>query len=104
MTDKDKLEMLKSLVNGSYTDSFLSACLTIAGKKVLNRAYPYNPSITEVPEKYEMNQIQIAVYLVTKKGAWGQTAHAENGITRHYEDGDVPASLLREIVPTVGVI
>ena len=39
------------------------------------------------------------MYLLNKRGAEGQTAHSENGISRSYEDGDVPPTLLRDIVP-----
>lgn len=67
-------------------------------------AYPYDDTVTEVPDRYAYTQLEIAVYLMNKRGAEGQTAHSENGISRSYEDGDVPPSLLREIVPCASLI
>lgn len=103
MTDTEKLAVLKQMITGSYSDEVLSAYLTLAGQKVLNKAYPYDNSVTTVPERYESNQIQIAVYLINKRGAEGQTSHTENGITRQYENADIPSSLLKDITPHVGV-
>ena len=48
--------------------------------------------------------MEIAAYLVNQRGAEGETAHSENGISRSYEDGDVPPTLLREIVPCASLI
>ena len=36
--------------------------------------------------------------------AEGQTQHSENGITRQYENADVPSSMLKAITPYCGVI
>lgn len=104
MDDSAKLAALKSLLGVTGEDDLLSTLLAIAESKVLDRAYPYDPSVTEVPERYEYKQIEIAAYLYNKRGAEGQTAHNENGINRTYESADVPESLMRGITPFVGVI
>lgn len=104
MTDAEKLTALKLIVMGNYSDELLSAYLAMAGQKVINRAYPYDSSVTTVPARYEQNQLQIAAYMIHKRGAEGQTSHTENGITRQYENADVPASLLKDITPMVGVL
>ena len=103
MTDAEKLTMLKAMT-GEENESVLSTYLSIAGNKVLKRAYPFNSTVTEVPDRYAYNQVEIAAYLVNKRGAEGETAHSENGISRSYEDGDVPPTLLREIVPCASLI
>ena len=66
--------------------------------------YPFDDTIKEVPERYHMTQVEIAAYLLNKRGAEGETAHSENGISRSYEDGDVPPTLLRDIVPFAAVM
>ena len=104
MTHEEKLTMLKVMVGSSDTDEVLSVYLDIAGEKIITRAYPYASDITEVPAKYEKLQCEIAAYLLNKRGAEGQTAHSENGIYRSYESADVPASMLQEIIPYVGVL
>ena len=103
MTDTEKLTMLKAMT-GEKDESVLSTCLSIAGNKVLKRAYPFDNTVTVVPDRYAYNQVEIAAYLVNKRGAEGETAHSENGISRSYEDGDVPPTLLREIVPCASLI
>ena len=103
MTDTEKLTMLKAMT-GEKDESVLSTYLSIAGNKVLKRAYPFDSTVTVVPDRYAYNQVEIAAYLVNKRGTEGETAHSENGISRSYEDGDVPPTLLREIVPCASLI
>lgn len=98
MTDSEKLAMLKNM-SGEEDEGVLSTYLSLAGNKVCRKAYPYNTEVTEVPEQYAHVQVEIALYMLNKRGAEGQTSHTENGISRSYENGDVPASLLRDIVP-----
>jgi hypothetical protein len=104
MTQAEKLTLLKAMVGSSDTDDVLLAYLNIAGRKILNRAYPYGTDEAEVPSRYDFLQCEIAAYLLNKRGAEGQTSHSENGISRSYESADVPESLLGAITPTVGVI
>ena len=104
MTEAEKLIILKSMYNGNENDSVLSAYLKLAGQKVIDRAFPFKKDVTSVPNKYVMNQIEIAVYLLNKQGAEGETAHNENGINRSYESGGVPESMLEGIIPFTGVL
>ncbi len=104
MTQAEKLTLLKAMVGESDTEEVLLAYLNIAGRKILNRAYPYGTEETEVPTRYDFLQCEIAAYLLNKRGAEGQTIHSENGIYRLYESADVPKSLLASVTPMVGVI
>lgn len=103
MTDQEKLSMLKAMT-GEQDESVLSVYLSLAGSKVLLRAYPYNPDMVFVPDCYSMVQVEIAAYMLNKRGAEGETSHSENGISRSYEDGDIPPTLLRQILPMVSTI
>lgn len=103
MTDEEKIKTLKILVGTDDSDETLSTYLTIAGKKILARAYPYDDTVTDVPAKYEMLQCEIAAYLMNKRGAEGQTQHTENGVSRAYENADVPASMLKMVTPHAGI-
>lgn len=107
MTKDEQIAALRRLVEdeeGSYSDALLSSYLWIAGRKILSVAYPFREDRTAVPPKYQPLQLEIAAYLVSKRGAEGETAHSENGISRTYGDADVPASLLRTVTPHCGVI
>ena len=107
MTEADKLTMVRIMVGqpneSDWSDDVIVSYLAIAGRKIINRAYPYDDSIEEVPRRYGYIQCEIAAYLLNKRGAEGQTAHSENGITRSYESADVPESMLSEVTPHVGV-
>ena len=98
MTAAEKLAMVKAMT-GEKDDSVLSTYLSVAGDKVCRKAFPFDPEEKVVPARYEYIQVQIAVYLLNKRGAEGELKHSENGISRSYENGDLPASLMRDIIP-----
>lgn len=102
------IDKLWTRLNGEVTakdEELLEELLTSAGAAILSRRYPFGyPSGQEIPTQYEDLQVRIAVVLFNKIGAEGETAHSENGISRTYESGDIPDSLLAEVIPMVGVI
>jgi hypothetical protein len=108
MTEVEKLSMLRVMVGqpneGDWADDVLVSYLAIAGRKIINRAYPYDDAVTEVPRRYGYLQCDIAAYLLNKRGAEGEVSHSENGVTRSYGSSDVPESMLSEVVPHVGVL
>lgn len=105
MTDTEKLSLLKKLVGsvGSAEDDALTAYLTLAGSEIVRKAYPFDENASEVPECYGVLQCQIAQYLYNKQGAEGEVSHSENGISRTYESGGVPSSMLKGVIPYVGL-
>ena len=107
MEQIDMMNELRDLVGGDETDATLRAYLNDAKHVILNRLYPYmnedEYANATMPAKFERKQIQIAVYLMNKRGAEGEIQHIENGIHRNYGDSDVPASMLRDILPMVGI-
>jgi hypothetical protein len=108
MTDTEKLIFLRAMVGQSedtdWSDEVLLTYLTIAGRKIINRAYPYDDEVTEVPRRYGILQCEIAAYLLNKRGAEGEISHSENGISRGYENADIPESLMGQVITHVGVI
>ena len=110
MTNEEKLTIVRVMGNVpddtvEWSDDILLTYLAIAGSKIIDRAYPFNSNeVEEVPKRYELLQCEIAVYLLNKRGAEGETSHSENGISRGYESADVPESMLSVITPFCGVI
>ena len=108
MTEADKLALLRVMIGkpneGEWSDEVLTSYLNIAGRKIINRAYPYDDTITEVPRRYGYLQCDIATYLLNRRGSEGQLGHTENGISRTYASADVPESMLSEVIPHCGVI
>lgn len=98
-----QLEDLKSMVEITDTesDSLLNIYLSIAERKVLNRLYPFGSDNEIVPKKYEHKVLEIAQYLYLRRGSEGETSHSENGVSRSYENADIPKSMLSEITPMV---
>lgn len=104
MTDVEKLITLRDMIGGNDSDDVLSTYLKLAGRKIIARAYPYDNTVSEVPAQYDALQCEIAAYMLNKRGAEGQTSHSENGISRTYENADIPSSMLKSIIPYCGVI
>lgn len=98
MTETTMLILLKDMTGEVNTDTLL-AYLDLAARAVLNKCYPFDKTVTEVPECYQIVQLEIAAYLLNKRGAEGQTRHTENGIDRTYEAASIPASMLKAVVP-----
>ena len=102
MTTDKKIDMLRRMMGEDDTDrGILEAYLDIAGQKILNRMYPYKEDYEglEVPDRYVMAQLNIAVYLLNKRGAEGEIQHIENGIHRNYGSADVPDAMLKDVYP-----
>ena len=109
MTNMEKLALCRAMVEQpedaeGWSDEVLTSYLTIAGQKILNRAYPYDDTVEEVPRRYGVIQCEIAAYLLNKRGAEGEISHSENGISRTYENADVPESMLRDVIPHCGLV
>ena len=98
MTNEQMLERLQARTGVTDT-ALLETYIEDAAQAVINKAYPFKTGIETVPKKYQNIQLEIAVYLVNKRGAEEQTEHIENGIHRMYESAYIPNSLLRAVIP-----
>lgn len=108
MVDSEKLVELKLILDPiDEDDSTLLSFLHLAKDIILNRMYPYledeEYEKLTVPKRYENKQIQIAVYLLNKRGADGQLLHIENGIHRSYKNSYVPEDLMWDVLPSIGI-
>lgn len=107
MDDWEKLIELRAITEADDDDSVLLSYLRQAKAAILYRMDQYMTDEeyeeAEVPKRYEDKQIEIAAYLLNRRGAEGETQHIENGIHRNYEAADIPPSMLRGITPFVGI-
>ena len=99
-----QLERLKIRITEDVSDNELEDILESAKAVILSRRYPFGEQPTEIEPKYTDLQIRIAVEMFNKRGAEGETAHSENGVSRTYSSANVSEELLREIVPKGGVV
>ncbi len=104
MTDGEKLAKLRLMLDegDDTSDAIANAYLAAAEKAVTNLAFPYGNGTEVMPEKYEYEQIEIAAYMLNKRGAEGETAHTEGGTSRTFETGDIPISLRARITAYAG--
>ena len=101
MTDNEKATTLLGLLSPeSVPVETLIPYIQIAGAVVLSRRHPFGYlEGAKVPSRYENIQIQIALDLYNRRGAEGQIAHTENGISRTWATDHVSSSLLKLITP-----
>lgn len=92
MTKAEKIAMVEAMCEETNAE-IVSAYLFLAGQKIIKLACP--KGTTEVPEEWDALHIEAAVYMLNKRGAEGQSSHGENGVSRTYENADLPDSLLR---------
>ena len=104
MPGDEKLARLRQMLDPADTtsDEIANAYLDMAEKAVINLAFPFGDGSEVMPEKYENVQIEIALYMLNKRGAEGETEHSEGGTSRTYESGDIPLSLKSMITPCAG--
>lgn len=102
-TEEEMEKMLSVMVDETDT-AVLSTYLTLAKEKIMGRLYPYGvPDSAELPSSYDVKVLEIAAFMINKRGAEGEIQHSENGILRSYQIGDVPDELLRDIIPYASV-
>jgi hypothetical protein len=104
MTDAEKLTILKSMLDSGDTtsDETATAYLLAAEKAVINIAFPFGNGTEIMPSKYDYEQIEIALYMLNKRGSEGEVLHIEAGTHRSFEVADIPISLRARITPFAG--
>lgn len=106
MAELTQLQTLKIWLDISDSDTSkdakLQMLLDAAESKIKERRgnLPNEP----MESRWNMKQVEIAVYLYNKQGAEGETEHTENGTKRVYESASIPASMLSDISPIARVV
>lgn len=105
MTDDELLDAALTMTGNSYEDSLESLYIPAAKAAVVSRMFPFDASKewADVPERHHLQTARIAVYLLDREGAEGETTHSENGTSRTWGSADVPAAMFGGIVPFAGV-
>lgn len=101
LTQLDKLKLWLGIQDSSQ-DAKLQMFLDAGESKIKERRgnLPDEP----MEPRWDIKQIEIAVYLYNKQGAEGETHHSENGVSRTYESASVPESMLSDISPIARVV
>lgn len=101
MTLNEKMDMLTSIIGDADEDA-LEVYLDMASREIINWRYSYSTEKPdEVPEEYEMIQINAVVAGYSISGAENQTSHSENGISRVFKYEDMIAYIHAHVIPIV---
>ena len=105
MTDEKMVEQVRTLVGDDRLNAFAEHYLDIAKGAVVSHLFPYDDAATwdDVPAKHHARTVEIAVYLVNRRGSEGDTSHQESGTSRSYESAGIPRSYFSGMVSKVGV-
>lgn len=98
MTNDEKIALVQVMTN-DYDDDKINAMLILAGAEIINKAYPFEHDVEEVPSRYHALQCEIASYLMSRGDALGETKHNENGVDIEWASASVPESMLSDVVP-----
>lgn len=105
MTEFEKLTEVKQLIDEDMiTDEQALSYLANAERMIINVVYPYGDGDEEMPARYDREQIQLAVYLINKRGAENEIEHSEGGVSRVYSSGDMPSEIYKRLTPKCGFI
>ena len=107
MTEAQKITYIGTLCEESNTDvlsAYLSMAETIAKEKVFPFGCTDEGFVEKTLHRYDPIICEIAVYLVNKRGAEGEKAHTESTAERTYENGGVPDSIMKKLIPYCGVL
>ena len=105
MTDAQKLQMVKTLLNDGIIppDDVLNAYITLSGNEIL--AWKYHlvggvPSgVTDVPASEETAQIYAILAGYTHAGSEGEKMHIENGVHRAFMYSDMLDYIHNHVLP-----
>lgn len=101
-TQNEMLAMLAVMTDLSVDsdEAVLALYSEIAEDLIMRRLYPFGaPEGATLPSSLEVKALEVAAYMILKRGAEGQTAHKENGVDRTYDARYVPDDMLREVIP-----
>lgn len=99
MTDFEKIATVKTMLGDceDATDDIIQVYLQMAENTMLKRLYPFATTPQILPSQYEMDECELAVRYINRRGAEGETSHNENSINRTYGSVDDNDILLRLI-------
>lgn len=109
MDTTSKVRVIKTLLEipqeDTTLDNEISVYLDVAANEILNWMYINKPGrrkeVREVPQRYEMVQLQAVTSGYNHKAAEGETVHNENGINRTFKYDDMIAYIRTHVFQIV---
>ena len=83
----------------------LEIALERARLGILELRFPFGFDVgQDLEPQYKGLQLEVAIEIISKMGAEGETAHSENGVSRSYENAGISESLKRRVVPVAKAV
>ena len=95
----DEMVAMVEIMSNEHDEDKIKAMLQIAGGKIIQKAYPFDQDVEEVPVRYHLLQCEIASYLATRGDALGEIQHNENGVDITWASSSVPDDMLADVTP-----
>jgi hypothetical protein len=105
MTEETLKAMIKTNIESSsdmtISDDVVNTFFQLSKNAILLKRFPYLQDISEkeLPSIYDSLCVRLAVYMYNKQGAEGEISHTENGVSIKWENGDLPESMMSEVIP-----
>lgn len=110
MNTDELIQLTKTLYGEEdVSDKLASSYLKLAQMRIMQKRNPFEKEI-DVDElwehQYDSLACEIAVFMLSKRGAEGEVAHKENGIDRIWSNKaiDIPTPLLKRVIPKAKAI
>lgn len=105
MTEETLKAMIKTNIESSsdmtISDDVVNTFFQLSKNAILLKRFPYLQDVSEkeLPSIYDSLCVRLAVYMFNKQGAEGEISHTENGVSIKWENGDLPESMMSEVIP-----
>ncbi|BET21256.1 phage head-tail connector protein [Solobacterium moorei] len=105
MTEETLKAMIKTNIESSsdmtISDDVVNTFFQLSKNAILLKRFPYLQDVSkkELPSFYDSLCVRLAVYMFNKQGAEGEISHTENGVSIKWENGDLPESMMSEVIP-----
>lgn len=104
MTNEEKAKEVVTLLSPEeVSESDVLPYVLVAEEIMLNRLYPYRKD-AELPARYDRLHCSATVELWSHRGAEGQIAHSENGISRTWASSILSPLIINLLTPFVGSV
>lgn len=107
MPVSEKLNMVKSILRiaDNSEDDLITTYLNMAKKEILGWRYSHaSDAPNDVPDEYEMTQVQAVINGYTQSGNEGQSHHSENGTQMTFDFSDMVNYIRKSVIPIARVI
>lgn len=110
MTMEEKLNLVKIMLDidleDATNDLTIMTYLTVAEREIVTWRYSYSTDseVTQVPEEYEITQIEAVVAGYSQRGAETESQHNENGINRTFRYADMLQYIRTNVIPICKII